>query len=84
MVTKEYFDELTESMAKMSVEALVEEFNKQVGSRAWTSIRAIHDRVLINTLIAKGVDVSVIYGGGILSFARKIKLNADKTKVMFA
>ena len=59
-------------------------YNEQVGSRAWTSIRAIHDRVLINTLIAKGVDVSVIYGGGILSFARKIKLNADKTKVMFA
>ena len=84
MVTKEYFDELTESMAKMSAEALVEEFNKQVGSRAWTSIRAIHDRVLINTLIAKGVDVSAIYGDGILSFARKIALNADKTKVVFA
>ena len=84
MVTKEYFDEFTESMAKMSAEALIEEFNKQVGSRAWTSIRAIHDRVLINTLIAKGVDVSAIYGDGILSFARKIALNADKTKVVFA
>ena len=84
MVTKEYFDEFTESMAKMSAEALIEEFNKQVGSRAWTSIRAIHDRVLINTLIAKGVDVSVIYDGVTISFARKIKLNADKTKVMLA
>ena len=84
MVTKEYFDEFTESMAKMSVEALIEEFNKQVGSRAWTSIRAIHDRVLIDTLIAKGVDVSVIYDGVTISFARKIKLNADKTKVMLA
>lgn len=84
MVTKEYFDEFTESMAKMSAEALIEEFNKQVGSRAWTSIRAIHDRVLIDTLIAKGVDVSVIYDGVTISFARKIKLNADKTKVMLA
>ena len=53
MVTKEYFDELTESMAKQSVESLVEDFNKQVGSRAWTSIRGLHDSVLIDTLIAK-------------------------------
>lgn len=84
MVLKEYFDELQESMAKRSVESLVEEFNKQVGSRAWTSIRAIHDRVLIDTLIAKGVDVSAVYDGVTISFARKIKLNADKTKVVFA
>lgn len=84
MVTKEYFDEFTESMAKMSAEALIEEFNKQVGSRAWTSIRAIHDRVLIDTLIAKGVDVSAVYDGVTISFKRKIALNADKTKVVFA
>lgn len=84
MVTKEYFDEFTESMAKMSAEALIEEFNKQVGSRAWTSIRAIHDRVLIDTLIAKGVDVSTVYDGVTISFKRKIALNADKTKVVFA
>ena len=84
MVTKEYFDEFTESMAKMSAEALIEEFNKQFGSRAWTSIRAIHDRVLIDTLIAKGVDVSNVYDGVTISFKRKIALNADKTKVVFA
>ena len=83
MVTKEYFDEFTESMAKMSVEALVEEFNKQVGSRAWTSIRGLHDSVLVDTLVAKGVDVSAVYDGVTISFASKIKLNADKTKVMF-
>ena len=84
MVTKEYFDEFTESMAKMSAEALIKEFNKQVGSRAWTSIRAIHDRVLIDTLIAKGVDVSAVFDGVTISFKRKIALNADKTKVVFA
>ena len=83
MVTKEYFDELTESMGKRSVESLVAEFNKQVGSRAWTSIRGLHDNVLVDTLIAKGVDVSAVYDGVTITFARKIKLNADKTKVMF-
>lgn len=84
MVTKKFFDEFTESMAKMSVEALIDEFNEQVGSRAWTSIRGLHDSVLIDTLIAKGVDVSAVYDGVTISFKRKIALNADKTKVVFA
>lgn len=84
MVTEEYFDELTESMGKRSVESLVEEFNKQVGSRAWTSLRGLHDSVLIDTLINKGVDVSAVFDGVTISFKRKIALNADKTKVVFA
>lgn len=83
MVTEEYFEELKSNMAKKSVDALVAEFNRQVGSTAWTSIRGLHDSVLIDTLIAKGVDVSAIYDGVDISFARKIKLNDDKTKVLF-
>lgn len=83
MVTVEYFDELKESMAKRSVESLVEEFNRQVGRRSWTSIRGLHDSVLIDTLIAKGVDVSAIYDGVEISFAKKIRLNADKNKIIF-
>lgn len=84
MVTKEYYDELKENMAKRSVESLIDEFNQQVGSRAWTSIRGLHDSVLIDTLIAKGVDVSAVYDGVEISFARKIALNSDKTKVILA
>ncbi len=83
MVTAEYFDELKESMAKRSVESLVEEFNRQVGSRSWTSIRGLHDSVLIDTLMAKGVDVSAIYDGVDISFAKKIALNKDKNKIIF-
>ena len=84
MVTKEYFDELQEEMASKSVEALVKEFNQQVGNRGWTSIRGLHDSVLIDTLIAKGVDVSAVYDGVTISFKRKLKLNDDKTHVTFA
>ena len=84
MVTKEYFDELQEEMASRSVESLVEEFNQQVGNTGWTSIRGLHDSVLIDTLIAKGVDVSAVYDGVTISFKRKIKLNDDKTRVIFA
>ena len=83
MVTKEYFDDLQEEMANKSVEALVKEFNRQVGNTGWTSIRGLHDSVLIDTLIAKGVDVSAVYDGVDISFARKVKLNTDKNKLIF-
>lgn len=82
MVTKEYYDDLQEEMANRSVEALVKEFNQQVGNTGWTSIRGLHDSVLINTLIAKGVDVSAVYDGVDISFARKVKLNTDKNKLL--
>ena len=84
MVTAEYYKELQESMAKRSVESLIEEFNQQVGRRAWTSIRGVHDSILIDTLIAKGVDVSAIYDGVVISFEKNVKLNDAKNKVIFA
>ena len=82
MVTKEYYDELKESMAKQSVESLIDEFNSQVGSTAWTSIRGLHDSVLIDTLIAKGIDVSAIYDGATISFNRKVKLNGNRVELV--
>jgi len=84
MVTAEYYKELQESMAKRSVESLIDEFNQQVGRRIWTSIRGVHDSILIDTLIAKGVDVSAVYDGVTISFSKKIKLNEANNKVIFA
>ena len=63
---------------------LISEFNALVGKRYWCSARAAHDAALIDTLIKKGVDVSAIYDGKSISFARKVVLNADKTIVLFA
>lgn len=83
MMTEEYYNELQTRMAKMSVEALVADFNKQVGRRSWTSIRGVHDSILIDTLINKGVDVSAVYDGVTISFRRKIALDAEKTKIVF-
>lgn len=82
MVTEEYYNELKESMAKRSVASLVDEFNGQVGRRAWTSIRGLHDSILIDTLIEKGIDVSAIYDGCTISFKRKVTLNDDNKLVV--
>ena len=83
MVTAEYFEKLKKNMAKRSVESLVAEFNKQVGSRAWTSLRGLHVSVLIDTLIEKGVDVSAVYDGVEISFKCKIALDKDKNRIIF-
>ena len=82
MVTEKYYNELKESMSQRSAESLIAEFNQQVGSRAWTSIRGLHDSVLVDTLIAKGIDMSAVYDGVTISFDKKIKLNEDKNKVV--
>ena len=84
MVTQEYLEELKKSMAQKSVESLIREFNRMVGSNAWTSLRGLHDSVLIDTLIAKGIDVSAVYDGVEISFARKIALSKDKKQIIFA
>lgn len=64
-----------------STEALVEQFNSQVGKRCWASARAAHDTALIDTLIDRGVDVSAIYDGTSISFKEHVMLNEDLNKL---
>ena len=71
-------------LSSTPVPQLVEYFNREVGSRAWTSERSAYDTALIDALINKGIDVSAVYDGCDISFKRKIKLNDDKTRVIFA
>lgn len=82
MVTEEYYNNLQKEMAGRSVESLVEEFNQQVGNTGWTSTRGVHDSVLIDTFIAKGIDVSAVYDGVDISFKRHVALSDDKTKIV--
>lgn len=78
------YQKIKSAIAKMSVETIVEEFNALVGKRYWTSARAAHDAALIDSLIKKGIDVSAVYDGTKISFARQIALNSDKNKIIFA
>ena len=78
------YQKIKNGVKSLSTEALVEQFNALIGKRCWASARAAHDAALIDTLIAKGVDVSAVYDGVTISFKRKITLNDDKTRVTFA
>ena len=75
------YQKIKNSIAKLNVESLIEEFNALVGKRYWTSARAAHDAALIDSLIKKGIDVSAIYDGRSISFAKRIALNHDMNKV---
>ena len=61
--------------AAASTQSLVEEFNRQVGSNAWTSARAVHDQALIAELQRRGIDITAIYDGRSIDFSRKAHLD---------
>ena len=61
--------------AAVSTQSLVEEFNRQVGSNAWTSARAVHDQALIAELQGRGIDITGIYDGHSIDFSHHIRLD---------
>lgn len=75
------YRKIKNSVNHQSTEALVEQFNAQVGRRSWASARAAHDTALIDTLIDRGMDVSVVYDGENLSFKEHVVLNEDLNKL---
>lgn len=84
MVSEAYINELKKAMAARSVKALIDKFNSQVGRTRFNSTQDIHNNILIDTLADKGIDVSVVYHEGSISFARRIKLSDDNTTLIFA
>ncbi len=58
-----------------STQSLVEEFNRQVSSDAWTSARAVHDQALIAELQGREIDLSVVYDGRSIDFSRPVRLD---------
>ncbi len=70
------------NMSEQAVQALIDEFNALVGSDAWTSARAAHDKAMIDAFISNGIDISAIYSDGKISFAHKISMDKDGKSVV--
>lgn len=75
------YKNIKSSVSHQSTEALVEQFNSQVGKRCWASSRAAHNTALIDTLIDRGVNISAIYDGTSISFKEHVVLNEDLNKL---
>ena len=65
-----YYANYALQFADMQIPELVNEFNAQVQSRAWSSMRAYHDQALIDEFQNRGIDVSAVSDGKAISFAK--------------
>ena len=57
----------------MQIPEFVTVFNHQVGCTGWTGMRAYHDQALIDEFLRRSIDVSAIYDGKAISFARPVR-----------
>lgn len=77
-----YYIKYALQFADMQIPELVNEFNAQVQSRAWSSMRAYHDQALIDELQRRGIDVFAVSDGHTISFARHIKYDLGNNKLI--
>ena len=70
-----FVPDLAARFAAASTQSLVEEFNHQVGSNAWTSARAVHDQTLIAELQGRGIDITSIYDGNSIDFTKHVRID---------
>ena len=68
-----YYTQYALQFADMQISELVTIFNDQVQNRGWSSMRAYHDKALIDEFQRRSIDVSAVYDGKVLSFAHSVR-----------
>ena len=82
MSTNNSLQDFAARFAAATTQSLITEFNRQVGSNAWTSARAMHDEVLITELQGRGIDVSAVYDGRSIDFSRPVRLDETTSSLV--
>ena len=67
---------------QQSIDTLIANFNREVGSRAGTAARLAFNLVNIEELKHRGIDVSAVYDGTIIKFAHHVQLDDTGTKLV--
>lgn len=70
-----FYNDFAVRFAATTLTSLVESFNSQVGNRGFNSMRAAHDQALIDELVRRGIDVSAVFDGTVISFAYHVGLD---------
>lgn len=70
-----FYNDFALRFAACTLTSLVETFNGQVGNRGFNSMRAAHDKALIDEFVRRGVDVSSVFDGTTTSFAHHVELD---------
>ena len=77
-----YYTKYALQFADMQISELVTVFNRQVGNTGWSSMRAYHDRALVDEFQRRGIDVSVITDGKTISFAHPIRYDLENNNLV--
>ena len=77
-----YYTKYALQFADMQIPELVTIFNAQVQNRGWSSMRAYHDQALIDEFQRRGIDVSAVYDGKIISFAHTVRYDLPNNKLV--
>lgn len=77
-----YYIKFALQFADMQIDELVASFNRKVGNNGWVGMRAYHDRAFIDEFIRRGIDVSAVYNGHSLSFARAVRYDITENKLV--
>ena len=67
---------------QQSIDTLIANFNREVGSCAGTAARLAFNLVNIEELKRRGIDVSAVYDGTIIKFAHLVQLDGTGTKLV--
>lgn len=82
MVHHIYYIKFALRFADMQIHELVSVFNNQVGCKGWVSMRAYHNRALIDEFQNRGIDTSAIYDGRSISFSHPISYDLQYNKLV--
>ena len=77
-----YYIKYALRFADMQIPELVTVFNRQVGHRGWSGMRAYHDAALIDEFTRRGIDVSSVHNGKSTSFVQPIRHDLYKNKLI--
>lgn len=84
METKYFNQDFAAKFQAASVQELVDIFNQSVCNRGWSSMRAVHDQMLIQEFMRRGIDISAIHEGNTTDFTRKVVYDESQRKLLIA
>lgn len=71
-----------EKFITYTIEQLVELFNREVGNSAWTSMRAAHDCALIDEFKRRGIDITAVSNGEMISFNHPVMFDESVNRLL--
>ena len=77
-----YYIKFALQFADMQITELVEIFNRQVGNRGWTGMRAYHDCALIDEFLRRGVEVDDVYDRHRINFNHPVRYDLFNNKLI--